>query len=162
MRQLPTLIDRFIEPWSFLSNFYSCTVEYEGEVYHSVENAYQAAKAADPKRRSTFQLPGVTSGQAKSLGRKLIIRPDWDEVRVDIMRDLLLQKFYPTILRRKLLSTFAATLVEGNYWHDEFWGVCDGGCRQGPHEPNGKNMLGILLMDTRIHFGGLKEKEPEK
>jgi len=159
VRQLPTLIDRFIEPWSFLSNFYSCTVEYEGEVYHSVENAYQAAKAADPKRRSTFQLPGVTSGQAKSLGRKLIIRPDWDEVRVDIMRDLLLQKFYPTILRRKLLCTFTANLVEGNNWHDLFFGVCDGTCRKGPHEPEGLNHLGRLLMEVREYYSTYSKRE---
>lgn len=156
MQELPKLIDRFIGPWAFLSNFYLGTVVYENDAYPSVEHAYQAAKAIDPKRRATFQLPGVTSGRAKSLGRKLIIRPDWDTVRVDIMRDLLLQKFNPTVLRRKLLCTFAATLVEGNYWHDEFWGVCDGDCRQGPHEPNGQNMLGVLLMETRAHYGGLK------
>jgi ribA/ribD-fused uncharacterized protein len=89
-------------------------------------------------------------------------RADWLGVNIDIMRDLLLQKFYPTVLRRKLLATFAATLVEGNYWHDEFWGVCDGTCRQGPHEPKGQNILGMLLMEVRVHYGGLKEKEPEK
>lgn len=149
---LPTEIKSFSGQWSFLSNFYLCTVKYDGANYPSVEHAYQAAKAADPKRRATFQLVGVSPGKAKSLGRKLILRPDWEEVKVGIMRDLLIQKFYPTLLRRKLLSTFTAVLIEGNYWHDQYWGVCNGDCLYGPHEPSGENMLGKLLMEVRNHY----------
>jgi len=154
--KFPTLIERFIDPWGFLSNFYGCKVTYEDEDYPSVEHAYQAAKTLDKKKRMVFQFPGLKPGKAKELGSKLVLRPDWEEVKVGIMRELLIQKFYGTVLRRKLLCTGAAQLIEGNYWHDEFWGVCDGTCKRGPHEPNGLNWLGILLMEVRVFYGGLK------
>lgn len=57
------------------------------------------------------------------------------------MYELLLLKFttYPE-LAQKLLQTYPAVLIEGNYWKDTFWGVCDG---------VGANMLGKLLMKVR-------------
>ncbi len=140
---LPTKIDSFSGVWGFLSNFTSCEVMLDGEKYASVEHAYQAAKTVDLKQRWKFQCD-VTPGMAKRMGQALKLRPDWEEVRVDIMRDLLMQKFSPSIPRRKLLSTFQAELIEGNTWNDTFWGVCGG---------VGENMLGKLLMEVRQHYG---------
>jgi ribA/ribD-fused uncharacterized protein len=152
---MPTEIRSFSGDWGFLSNFYPCTVVLDDVQYPSVEHAYQAAKTLSPKQREKFLYAGVKASDAKRMGASLSLRPDWAEVKIDIMRDLLMQKFYPTILRRKLLCTFSANLVEGNWWHDEFWGVCEGNCKQGPHEANGTNWLGVLLMEVRKHYGKL-------
>lgn len=156
---LPTEIRLFKEDWGFLSNFYPCSVVYEDVTYPSVEHAYQAAKTLNVNEREKFVYAGVTAGRAKKMGDAIKeaghLRSDWEEVKVDIMRDMLMQKFYPTILRRKLLCTFSANLIEGNWWHDIFWGVCEGTCKQGPHEPTGENWLGILLMEIRRHYGKL-------
>lgn len=170
--KLPTEIRSFSDEWGFLSNFYPCSIEYEGVVYPSLEHGYQAAKTLNPKEREKFLYAGVTAGRAKRMGEAINQsgkrRADWMEVNVDIMRDLLMQKFYPTILRRKLLCTFSANLVEGNWWHDCWWGLCYGGqpdgfdgrkCKQWPHEPVGENWLGRLLMETRAHYGGIKHPE---
>lgn len=142
--KLPTRIDRFWGEWGFLSNFAPCEVWLDGVKYPSVEHAYQAAKTLDLEQREKFLLNGITPGMAKRMGKTLKLRPDWDGVKMGIMRDLLMQKFSPSILRRKLLSTFQAELIEGNTWGDTFWGVCDG---------IGENWLGKLLMEVRQHYG---------
>ena len=149
---LPTEINHFSGPWSFLSNFYPCQVRLDGEIYASVEHAYQAAKTLRLEDREKFRYDGVTAGKAKRMGAHLKLRTDWADVKLNIMQELLEQKFYPTILRRKLLATFNAELVEGNNWHDLFFGVCEGACRQGPHEPEGLNHLGRLLMEVRKYY----------
>jgi len=150
--KLPTEIRGFFEEWRFLSNFHLSHVTLDGEVYDSVEHAYQAAKTLNLKEREKFRYAGVEPRHAKKMGGALKLRPDWEEVKVAVMRDLLMQKFYPTVLRRKLLCTFTAELVEENNWHDCFYGVCDGTCKQGPHEPLGENNLGRLLMEVRDFY----------
>src|SRR5208282_6927409 len=155
---LPTKIDSFDGPWRFLPNFPECEVTLDGVKYRSVELAYQAAKTLDLKQREKFTYEGVTSGRAKQMGQALKLRSDWQEVKVGIMRDLLMQKFKPSTLRRRLLSTFQAELIEGNHWHDVFWGVCMGKC-DFPHAPLGENWLGRLLMEVR-QFYGLGTVEP--
>ena len=156
---LPTEIRGFFGEWRFLSNFHPCHVTLDGEVYLSTEHAYQAAKTLNFKEREKFRFAGVEPKHAKRMGSALALRPDWEEVKVGIMRDLLMQKFYPTILRRKLLCTFTAELVEGNNWHDCFYGVCDGTCRQGPHEPEGQNVLGQLLMEVREYYSTYSKRQ---
>lgn len=76
-----------------------------------------------------------------AIGRKITLRPDRDEYRIQVMRDLVLQKFRNHAeLQEKLLATDDATLVEGNQWHDTFRGVCNG---------VGQNNLGQILMNVR-------------
>jgi ribA/ribD-fused uncharacterized protein len=161
---LPKRIGYFKGPWGFLSNFYPVSVklwieavpyahERPGatvEEYASVEHAYQAAKFLDAAIREKFRFPGLAPGQAKtfaySLKQKGKVRVDWELESLTVMRELLIQKFRYSILRRKLLSTFGAELVEGNFWHDNFYGncVCDE-CADIP----GLNHLGRLLMELR-------------
>lgn len=122
----------------FLSNFWTVDVVLDGVTYPSVENAYQAAKVR-PEERQPFV--NCSAAVAKRRGREVKIAADWEEVKVDIMRDLLAQKFAPgTRLAGALLDTGDATLIEGNTWGDTFWGKCRG---------QGRNMLGELLMAQR-------------
>lgn len=126
--------------YRYLSNFWPCAVVWEGQGYKSVEHAYQSAKSTDVVEREQIQF-ALTAGLAKKLGRKLKHRRlDWDSVRVSVMHDLLRQKFADPHLGRRLLETGDAQLIEGNYWGDTFWGVCDG---------KGENWLGKLLMEVR-------------
>ena len=159
---VPATIDSFSGEWDFLSNFYPAEIWLDEIAYASVEHAYQAAKTADLEKRRIFQIefnPRLTAARAKRIGRKMKpIRKDWDQIRTGIMLGLLGQKFGPTHMLQKLLSTMKAELIEGNWWHDDFWGVCYGGqpegfrghfCDRGPHEPVGENYLGKLLMQVR-------------
>jgi len=129
----------FNGPNRFLSNFSLCLVELDGVNYRTVEHAYQAAKTTTAEFREAIRLC-ETPGQAKRLGRKTTIRPNWDEIKLDVMRDLLQQKFSTGYLRTALLATQDRELIEENTWYDTFWGVCHG---------EGLNWLGKLLMEIR-------------
>lgn len=133
-------IDRFHGAYRFLSNFYPSPVAMDGYGYPTVEHAYQAAKCDRHEDRIEIRLAS-TPGEAKRLGRQMDLRPDWHQVRVAVMTELVLQKFaWHPRLRRQLLATESEELIEGNTWHDTFWGVC-AGC--------GENNLGKILMRVR-------------
>jgi ribA/ribD-fused uncharacterized protein len=115
-------------------------VEFEGAIYPTVEHAFAAAKTLDPAERELIRLAS-RPGEAKRLGRQVALRPGWDDLRVEVVRDLLARKFAPgSELSARLLATGNAQLVEGNTWGDRFWGVCRG---------QGRNQLGQLLMERR-------------
>jgi len=134
-------ITSFRGEYRFLSNFWPCTVKYCGEVYLSVEHAYQAAKSVDAEVHTTIRRLS-TPGAAKRAGRAIEIRSDWLDVRLDIMEQLVRDKFHrDDELRLRLLATEDATLVEGNNWGDRFWGQCPIGV--------GQNHLGRILMRVR-------------
>ena len=150
-------IIHFAYEYDFLSNFYPAPVLYEGMNFATTEHAYQAAKTTDPAKRLVLSSgfnPNLSAAQAKRIGQNLDLREDWDMIKVQVMRELLLQKFADTSLKTKLLATGDAYLEEGNYWHDTFWGVChhkmEGRtCKEPQHRPFGGNHLGYLLMDVR-------------
>ena len=135
-------IDSFSGEYDFLSNFFECDVKYRGRTYCSSEAAYQAAKCKNPKDRLIFL--DATPSMAKRYGRRVEIRPDWDEVKYGVMREIVYLKFWQwPDLREKLLATGEAELIEGNTWNDTYWGVCNG---------VGENNLGKILMDVRREF----------
>lgn len=133
------MINAFDGEYRFLSNFLTAYVEYDHNTYKSVEHAYQAAKTLDYDYRAKIHY-ALTAAEAKKLGRRTPLREDWEEIKVDVMKQLLVEKFQFPVLRKKLLETGDQELVEGNWWGDTFWGVCNG---------IGQNMLGKLLMEVR-------------
>ena len=140
-------IKEFFGKYRFLSNFYPVRVVYEGIEYPSVEHAYQAAKSTRVSVKISISKLG-TAGQAKRMGKKLKIRGDWDQVKLGIMSRLVHLKFANPALRNLLLLTGDRELIEGNYWGDRFWGVCNG---------EGANNLGLIIMNERRRIKGLEE-----
>ncbi len=136
-------ITSFSGKYKFLSNFSPAPVVMEGETFPTVEHAYQAAKTLDPQQRARIQL-AKSPGMAKGLGRAVSLRDDWESIKVDIMRNLLRQKFGIPDLQSALLATGEAVLLEGNTWGDKFWG-----CVWVNGEWMGQNNLGKLLMEIR-------------
>lgn len=132
-------INSFSGKYRFLSNFWPCKVVWEGVEYSSTEHAYQAAKLANTEHRELVR-NAKTPGQAKKLGRKFPMIDSWDNVKLNVMYDLCLQKFQNPELKQKLLDTGDAILIEGNTWNDTFWGICNG---------VGENNLGKILMRIR-------------
>lgn len=128
----------FFGEFRFISNFWPAKVVLDEVSYPSVENAYQAAKT-DTRLREPFV--SCTASQSKRLGRDVVMRADWNGVKLDVMRDLIAQKFAPgTALAAQLMDTNQRLLVEANTWGDTFWGQCGG---------KGQNHLGRLLMVQR-------------
>ena len=129
----------------FLSNFYNASCTFEGKIYPTVEHAFQAAKTLIPEEREEIR-KAETPGKAKRMGRAVTLRPDWEEVKTDVMRECLRSKFRFAPLAIDLINTGDEELVEGNTWHDNCWGNCT--CEQCANKP-GENRLGKLLMEIR-------------
>ena len=145
------MITRFHGETRYLSNFAPAEVVLDGEVFPTTEHAFQAAKTLDKAAREKIR--NGTPGQAKRLGRKIKIRDNWDEMRLSTMESLLRQKFLTDNEHgKKLMATGTQEIVEGNSWHDQFWGSCD--CPECYED--GLNHLGKLLMKIRADL--LEEK----
>lgn len=144
-RQMRKVIAEFRGRWSDLSNFSAAEVHLDGELYPTVEHAFQAAKSLSPEVRACVRA-APTAAQAKRIGRHVELRADWEAVKVVIMRDLLARKFMWPVHSDVLAATEDRVLVEGNTWGDHFWGVCAG---------RGENMLGALLMSIRDGHRGI-------
>jgi ribA/ribD-fused uncharacterized protein len=139
------MINKFRDKYDFLSNFYPTKLNYEGVFYPCAENAFQAAKTLDPTEKQQFTY--LAPGKAKKAGGQLNLRHDWEDVKVDIMLEIVRAKFTQNaLLHTWLLKTGEEGLIEGNDWHDNFWGICEcvncGG-------KMGKNTLGKILMQVR-------------
>lgn len=146
----------FIGRYSFLSNFHTNPIVYEGIEYPSAENAYQAHKTDDPHiRKDWFASPLMKPGEAKRFGRSVKLRPDWDQVKDQIMLEIVRAKFNDKKLRALLDLTGHSTLIEGNDWHDIYWGICDGECSHNPFHHGvsiGFNKLGTILEYVRMEI----------
>lgn len=132
-------IRSFRDNYYFLSNFYPAPVTYQGLTYENNEAAFQAQKVLNKEIRRTFC--NMTASEAKKEGRKVVLRKDWEDIKVDIMRELVYEKFSQNHdLREQLLATGDAYLEEGNTWGDKTWGTVNG---------KGANLLGQILMNVR-------------
>ena len=136
------VINSFTGKYAFLSNF-----SQSYGAYPTVEHRYQAAKTLDAIEADSIMMC-PTPGGAKRLGRSVTMRPDWDDIKLDVMYQLVLQKFgHDRVLKIKLLATGNAELVEGNYWHDNYWGECR--CLKCKENITPQNHLGRILMRVR-------------
>lgn len=133
-------VDSFSGKYAFLSNYYDSPIFYDGLFYPTVEHAFQASKTTVFSLRMIIsQKP--TPDEAKSAGRKALLRDNWEDIKDLIMKDLIVLKFstHPE-LKKALLDTGDSELVEGNSCNDTYWGVCEG---------FGENHLGRILMEVR-------------
>jgi ribA/ribD-fused uncharacterized protein len=120
---------------------------YQGIVYLSVENFYQAMKL--PKDRVDLRAEIAALDPRKSKveirnDKKYPWREDWTkEEALKVMEFALRHKFAEgTSWAEKLLETGSEEIIEWNNWKDIYWGRCI-------HTNKGENHLGKLLMRVR-------------
>ena len=136
-------IDKFRDEFFFLSNFYPIELEIDGKKYKSSEHYYQACKALDEVEHDMVR-DAATPAASKKVARMIdSFNKNWHDVRLGVMRKALSVKFAIPKLREALLMTGDAELIEGNWWKDTYWGVCNG---------VGENNLGKILMELREEF----------
>ncbi|WP_437553485.1 NADAR family protein [Sorangium sp. So ce367] len=127
------------------SNFSRHPVTLKGKVWPTSEHYFQAQKFPGTEHEEVIRnAPGP--GEAARMGRQRSrpLRPDWEQVKDDVMREVVLAKFTQhEDLRRALLDTGDAELVEHTA-NDAYW--ADGG------DGSGRNMLGIILMEVRAQL----------
>lgn len=139
------MISDFSRENFFLSNFYNAYLDYEGVVFCSTEAAFQAAKTLNIEERK--KIARMSPSESKKAGRAVALRSDWESVKDKVMYDVCLAKFTMNeSLKERLLATGDEELVEGNKWHDNYWGNCTcDNCKDTP----GRNQLGKTLMMVR-------------
>lgn len=128
------VIDSFRGTYDWLSNFARM-----GGAYPTAEHHYQAHKATSVED-AIWVMGAPTPKMAKRRGNGIACRSDWEDVKIDVMHQVLVLKFSESPMADLLLMTGDSPLIEGNTWGDTFWGVCRG---------RGQNILGELLMIVR-------------
>jgi hypothetical protein len=161
-------IDKFSGEYEFLSNFYFSPIvvrmeyapnKYTKMAFSTLEHAFHAKKMRDFRHVELIQSQ-PTPKEAKLLGKRLPRVNNWHDIRVPEMTKLVDIKFpldyevYTNIefisqLTQQLLSTEDEELIEGNYWDDRFWGVCNG---------RGENNLGKILVARRTKVAQILAK----
>lgn len=146
---------RAVGDYGFLSNLFRSPIKFMGEEFQNAEAAYQFEKPKDAALAYwLIQCPYpdviATTAHALSVFR---VRSDWAQTKVERMRKVLHSKFVQNPkLGEKLLATGDSLLIEASNT-DAFWGIGKKG--------NGKNMLGILLMELRSILGNQVRGEPK-
>lgn len=130
----------FFGEFRFLSNFYPSRIQLGEVSFLNAEAAFQAQKSTDLNVQTKFSK--LEPGPAKSLGRKITLRKDWEEVKTSIMEEVVRAKFTQNPeLSKLLLATRQKSLVEVNHWNDRCWGQDLTG--------RGENRLGKILEKIR-------------
>lgn len=141
MRQIVDFYEREFYP---LSNFSSFRLKWNGYDFDTSEHAYHWAKFYGQSDRHCHAIRNARSAHEAfkyAEAHKTDRRADWDEIKVDVMLQILRAKVEQhEYVRRKLLETGDRELIECS-WRDDFWGW-------GPNR-DGQNMLGKLWMQIR-------------
>lgn len=152
-------INGFVEDYKILSNFaehekISIILPYgdtNGKKYsaNNIETLYQAAKT-----KIIWQIEEIIKANkpdvAFYLGRRCKIRDDWEQIKEDVMKELVRKKFnVSNKFRNTLLSIHDDKFIVGmNKWNDKEWGVCSKTFK-------GQNKLGQILMDLKKEKKGI-------
>lgn len=129
------------------SNFSLHKVVFNDKTWPTSEHAYQAQKTDDASLKEIIRAC-PTAKEATRFGRTIDIRPDWEQTKYGIMRDIVRAKVeqHPSI-KSLLLSTGVQEIVEASP-KDYIWGCGKDG--------TGTNWLGKIFMGIREK---LKNKE---
>jgi N-glycosidase YbiA len=142
---MPIYFYRVNELYGEFSNFSKHPFEVDGKKWPTSEHYFQAHKFTGTIHEETVRL-AASAKEAARIGRdrSLPMRPDWEDVKLEVMRSALRHKFnaHPTLVQL-LLSTGDEEIIEQTT-DDMYWGC---GTRR-----DGLNMLGRLLMELRAAY----------
>ncbi len=133
------------EPYGCFSNFSPHSIQLQGEKWKTVEHYYQAQKflGSIDEENSLIIKSAPTPEQAAALGRdcRRQLRSNWEQIKLQVMRKAVLQKFLThQDIQAILLSTADVLIVEDSP-NDYYWG-----CGKAK---TGDNHLGKILMSVR-------------
>jgi ribA/ribD-fused uncharacterized protein len=132
-------------PNGYLSNFYRCPFDFDGEIWPTVEHYFQASKTSNALEREwirNFKSPGA----ARRAGKQLVPSSKWNSVCEQIMYLGLIAKFSNSELGLKLFQTGHARLI-AHAPGDYYWGVGRDG--------SGENRLGVIMTRVRYQIGNV-------
>jgi ribA/ribD-fused uncharacterized protein len=132
--------------YSVFSNFHRSPFILDGERWPTVEHYFQAQKTLDITERIEIRL-APTPLDAKIMGRNCTLRPDWEDIKDDVMYKALVAKFEQSEMCRKILLESGDAIIHEDSPYDKYWGK------------KGQDMLGKLLMKVRDYLRTNKEEQ---
>lgn len=127
------------EPYGYMSNYKKAPIYLFNNWFKWVESAYQFCKTTDPEEQLLI-LNAKTNNEARLLGQKVILRSDWNDIKISVMKECVLAKFLQhKDLADQLIYTGNEEIQEDSLT-DFFWAIGDG---------TGQNHLGKILMEVR-------------
>lgn len=124
------------------SNFSAHGFELDGVWWYISEHYFQAQKfAGTPHTEQIRQVKTPKDAARMGRDRSRPLRPDWEQVKDDIMQQAVLRKFETHADIREVLLFTGDELIVENSPIDYYWGCGADG--------SGKNMLGLILMEVR-------------
>lgn len=137
------------EPYGCFSNFSPHAIELYGMYWRTVEHYYQAQKFVGTGDAALSALihDAPTPTEAAALGRDCTrqIRPDWEQVKIQVMREAVLKKFLTHADIAAILISTGEQLIVENSQTDYYWGW--------GRDKTGQNHLGKILMSVRQEIG---------
>jgi len=134
----------FTTPYQPFDNWSAHRVKLWGREFATVEHGYHWRKfseTAPDVAELVLEAPSAWATWQISREHAKKRRPDWDEVKIGIMRELLVAKLEQNEdVRERLAASAHKTIIEDSPW-DSFWGL-------GP-KGDGENMMGRLWMELR-------------
>lgn len=130
------------KPYGCFSNFSAHGFMLDELYWATSKHYFQAQKFVDtPYLEKVRQTKTPKDAANMGRNRSLPLRSDWEQVKDDVMRKAVLQKFRTHAdIREILLATVEEVLVE-NSPIDYYWG-----CGK---DSSGKNRLGQILIEVR-------------
>jgi hypothetical protein len=139
---MPEPVFFYEHDYYMFSNFSSFAIEWKGKHWMTSEHAYHSEKFTDEQLKEEIRQTRSAHDALKlSHEHEAAYRPDWAQVKLGVMKDILRVKVaqHPYV-KRKLLETGEREIIEDS-WRDDFWGW-------GPNK-DGKNHLGKIWMEIR-------------
>ncbi len=140
------MINGFNGQYKFLSNFFKKRINFRGKYYDTSEHAYAAYKATNDGDHRLVQMQS-SPRMAKIIGQEIKCVDDWEDIKYDLMLEIVRKKFQDPYLFELLIQTHPHYLEESNNWHDQKWGNCT--CGKTKCKLQGENWLGEILMIVR-------------
>ncbi|HEY9691550.1 MAG TPA: NADAR domain-containing protein [Oculatellaceae cyanobacterium] len=132
-------------PYGCFSNFSPHPIYLDGQNWSTVEHYYQSQKFVGTENQDLISVIRVakTPEIAASLGRdrNKKNRLDWEQIKPQIMRQAVLQKFLTHVDIQAILLATGEELIVENSPKDYFWGCGS--------DKTGQNQLGKILMSVR-------------
>ena len=133
------MIQGFQNEYRWLSNFWLSPFVYRGYRWPTVEHCYVAHKSEEEYFDEVAQdVMDMTAGQAKRHGKNIIMREDFDQIKLYFMHILTGLKYSQNPALAELLKATNLEYIEET--NDTYWGVCNG---------KGENHLGKIIMNIR-------------
>lgn len=101
-------------------NFYVAPFKADGQIWPTVEHAFQASKSKDPEFKKKI-LSVISPKKAWELGQAVQLREDWETIKFYVMQDMVFRKISQNIDLIDLLLKTKGDIVSKHsspYWND--------------------------------------------